>query len=110
MQNYFNCVINGEDLELKVTSQFAFSQYQIESLPLFCTKDNLKIRFWRGREALTIYLYSSIPIGVNDVLQIKYEDFVQQRETKINGEIHQCFAKSRIKSEYHHMAFLLLFN
>ena len=58
MQNYFNCVINGDDLELKVTSQFAFSQYKIFDLD-FCTPNNLKVRFWRGKDAL---LYISIQV------------------------------------------------
>ena len=35
---------------------------------------------------------------MNDVVQIKYEDFVAQRKGKINGEIHKCFPTSRIKS------------
>ena len=96
MQNYFNCEIKGKDLELKVTSQFAFSQYKIFDID-FCTPNNLKVRFWRGREALTIYLYSTIVIGVNDVVQVKYEDFIKQREGQIFGEVHKCFPTSRIK-------------
>ena len=58
MQNYFNCVINGDDLELIVTSQFAFSQYKIFDFD-FCTPNNLKVRFWRGKDAL---LYISIQV------------------------------------------------
>ena len=94
MQCYFNIESRDKDLLLKVTSLFAFSQHSIEYIP-FCTPNNLKLRFWRGNNRLTIYLYQTIPIGVNNVVQIKYQDFIDQREGTIIGEVHKCFANGR---------------
>ena len=97
MQSYCQFEAIEDDLQVSVISQFGFNNYLIEEIKLTCTEDNLKIRFWKGRDRLTVYLYSNIPIGINNVIQVKYEDFIAKREGKINGEIHRCFSKSAKK-------------
>ena len=94
MQSFCTFEGNCDDLKVEVTSQFRFSNCVIEEITNVCVKDNLKLRFRRGNNQFTIILYQTHPIGIINVLQIKYEDFIKQKEGKISGEIHHCFTKS----------------
>ena len=88
---YFAQVAEGEQtFTLDITGQFRFSNYAIQEIK-HCEKGVLGLRFRRQHSQLTVILYQDFPIGINIVVQVKYETFIANKEKVFEGEIHKCF-------------------